>query len=155
MPEERIKTVRGSRPAVIWLAGIVSIYGAVGLVWRVAVLHKPHAGLTSVRWWAVLALYCFVAVGLFRRWKSSRWITVVLLVVWTIYAYWVAYNTPYKPRGEWNAADWLVLTIGIFIAVSMFPVVASLITLQPKVSHYFNPSSKTEEMPKGPPEISN
>ena len=118
-------------------------------------LHKPHAGFTSIRWWAVFALLCFVAVGLFRRWKSSRWITVVLFVAWTIYAYWVAYNASYKPREEWNAADWMVLTVGIFIAVSMFPVVASLIALQPKVSRYFNPNPKSEEIPKRPPEISN
>jgi hypothetical protein len=51
--------------------------------------------------------------------------------------------------------DWLVLTTGIFIAVSMFPIAAGLIALQPKVSRYFNPSSKSEEMPNRPPEISN
>jgi glucan phosphoethanolaminetransferase (alkaline phosphatase superfamily) len=151
MPEEESKAHRESRPAVIWVVGIVATYIVVASVWRAVVQrvqHQPQVAFTTVRSWVVFGLYFFVAVGLFRRWKLSRWIAAVLLVVWAIFSYWAASTAPQmKPGEEWTQADGAMDVITGYVVATLMLAAAGLIAFQPEVSRYFGPGSKREGTP--------
>ena len=128
--------VQHPRPVVVWIAGIVWAFIVLGCVW-------PGQGLRSilsdVRWWTLLGLHLFVLVGMFLRWKWSRWLAVILLVAFALYGFCLPVaESANKPTG----------IIAGYVVCSLMLVLASLIAFQAKVSRYFNTDLQSTKTPK-------
>jgi peptidoglycan/LPS O-acetylase OafA/YrhL len=129
-----------SRPAVIWFVGIVAACLVVASVWGAAaclIAHQPTTAHDVFRSWAHFALYLLVAVGLFRRWKASRWAAVASLVVFAILLVCSVFVTP--QRGSKVAV--LMASALMCLVASLILATAGLLTFQPKVSRYFKSNS--------------
>ncbi len=146
MLEKEEAAGRGVRPVVIWFTGILVLLYAVELMRRAAakLIHHEHFPLGVVRPFIFIALSWMVAIGLFRRWKWSRWVAVVSLVAWGVYSYWVSFSVTNAKLGEgWTVTAIVPVIIVGFVVSSLILLIASLVAFQPKVSRYFDSNSRS------------
>ena len=149
LPQSDVQT-SASRPAVVWGAGILSLLTAVACTVLYAMSWRYYWSYLSADFKVALVLLSklsflwLLGLGLFRRWRWSRWAACVGFVFLAGQSCWNAFE---KPRAT-PTADLLGVdpsepgypegyVIFSFIFSTLFLAVAILFAFQPKVKRYF------------------
>jgi hypothetical protein len=150
MTEQTNEMTQSRRPAVIWIAGIGAVFYALIGSWMLLARlvrqcrHQAHyswVGFLSI--FVIVGVIWLVSIGLFRRWKWSRWFTVVLLVGWVFYGWRAAFAQAGDALKDGGKTAYLT---GSAVVGLMILVVSCLLVFQAKVARYFSPGSKVEQM---------
>ena len=149
--------LRAPRPAVVWISSSLALFVAAASTILYAKSWSQYWPRMSSDFGFALALFSKLAfvwalgIGLFQRWRWSRWAACAVLAFLAVHGYLNAFTSPrYTPvadRFGIDPSDPVYRGAGVmfnFTLSTLYVWGTALFIFQPEVKHYFKPEMDKE-----------